>query len=98
MKMKLQKIKIIKIIINKKKLTNKITLFFRFLNGKELYLDTTESKIFKEILQDFENKYKFKFKITNITYNDTKIDIKKTPNFYNMKEQSYIDVIDNIDF
>ena len=91
-------------IINKKKLTKKtnnekpITLFFTFLNGKELYLDTTESKIFKEILQDIENKYNFKFKISNITYNDKKIDINKTPSFYNMKEQSYINVIDDIDF
>ena len=91
-------------IINKKKLTKKtnnekpITLFFTFLNGKELYLDTTESKIFKEILQDFENKYNFKFKISNITYNDKKIDINKTPSFYKMKEQSYINVIDDIDF
>ena len=91
-------------IINKKKLTKKtnnekpITLFFTFLNGKELYLDTTESKIFKEILQDIENKYNFKFKISNITYNDIKIDLNKTPSFYNLKEQSYINVIDNIDF
>ena len=72
-----------------------ITIIFRFQNEKELFLDTDDCKIFKDILQDFDKKYNIK--ISNIIYNDMKIDINKTPNFYKMKQNSYINVLDELD-
>ena len=42
---------------NKIKKGNRITLYFNFPNGKNLYIDTIDNKKFKEILQDFEKKY-----------------------------------------
>ena len=85
---------------NKKITTKKINkgkpicIIFRFKNEKELYFDTNDGKIFKDILQDFESKHEIK--ISNIMYNDKKIDIYKTPNFYKIKDNSYIDVMDDL--
>ena len=79
---------------NKIKKGNRITLYFNFPNGKNLYIDTNDNKKFKEILQDFEKKYNIK--ISNIKYNDTKININKTPSFYKMEGEISLNVLDEI--
>ena len=79
---------------NKIKKGNRITLYFNFPNGKNLYIDTNDNKKFKEILQDFEKKYNIK--ISNIKYNDIKININKTPSFYKMEGEISLNVLDEI--
>ena len=72
-----------------------ITINFKFKNDKELFLDTNDCKLFKDILQDFYNKYKII--ISNIIYNSTKIELNRTPTYYKMKNNSYIDVLDDLE-
>ena len=72
-----------------------ITIFFKFKNEKVLFLDTNDCKLFKDIIQDFYNKYKII--ISNIKYNSKKIELNRTPTYYKMKNNSYIDVLDNLE-
>ena len=74
---------------------NIITLYFNFNNMKELYLDTNDSEIFEIILDEFYNKYNTKIK--NIMFNKQKINFKKTPRFYGMKNGTKIKVLDEIE-
>jgi len=74
---------------------NIITLYFNFNNTKELYLDTNDSEIFEIILDEFYNKYNIKIK--NIMFNKQKINFKKTPRFYGMKNGTKIKVVDEIE-
>ena len=72
-----------------------ITIFFKFKNEKVLFLDSNDCKLFKDIIQDFYNKYKII--ISNIIYNNIKIELNRTPTYYKMRNNSYIDVLDNLE-
>ena len=77
---------------NKEK--NMIVLYFNFNNEKELYLETNDSEIFENIIEEFYNKYNFKIK--NIIFNDQKISMKKTPKYYGIKKTAKLKVLDEI--
>ena len=75
---------------------NMITLYFNFNNMKELFLDTNDSEIFDDILDELYNKYGIKIK--NIIFNEQKINLKKTPKSYGIKDKAKIKVLDEMDF
>ena len=75
---------------------NMITLYFNFNNMKELFLDTNDSEIFDNILDELYNKYGIKIK--NIIFNEQKINLKKTPKSYGIKDKAKIKVLDEMDF
>ena len=70
-----------------------IILYFKIENAEEkgMFLDTFESKTFKEIINDLKNQYSdIKFIGNNIYFNETRIDQHKTPQFYNIPSESAI--------
>ena len=70
-----------------------IILYFKIENAEEkgMFLDTFESKTFKEIIEDLKNKYyEIKFIGNKIYFNETRIDQHKTPQFYKIPSESTI--------
>ena len=70
-----------------------IILYFKIENAEEkgMFLDTFESKTFKEIIEDLKNKYSDIIFIGNKLYfNKTRIDQHKTPQFYKIPSESTI--------
>ena len=70
-----------------------IILYFKIENAEEkgMFLDTFESKTFKEIIEDLKNKYSdIKFIGNKLYFNETRIDQHKTPQFYKIPSESTI--------
>ena len=85
-------------IMSKKneKENKEITLYFKFKNGKELYLDVKENYIFQEVINQLENKY-LSIKNLNIIdyrFNGKTISKTKTVEENGLKNNSYIDIIE----
>ena len=74
--------------------TRKITLYFRLTNNnKEVYIDTDDTKPFAIIVQELKKKYQYlEYSISqnNLIYNNTSIDLKKTPKQLGIKNESRI--------
>lgn len=79
---------------NEVKKNKPIILYFNIENteGKGMYLDTFESKTFKEIIKDLKKKYllDIKFIGNEIYFNEARIDQKKTPKDYKIPSRSTI--------
>ena len=70
-----------------------IILYFKIENAEEkgMFLDTFESKTFKEIIEDLKNKYlDIKFIGNKLYFKETRIDQHKTPQFYKIPSESTI--------
>ena len=68
-----------------------IILYFKIENAEEkgMFLDTFESKTFKEIIEDLKNKYSdIKFIGNKLYFNETRIDQHKTPQFYKIPSEN----------
>lgn len=71
-----------------------ITLYFNFSNGKEIFLDTDDSRPFSEIIIQLQVKYDWVSSMisqnTHFYVNNKKIDLSKTPRQLKIKNESKI--------
>ena len=70
---------------------NKITIYFRIEEEKQMFLDTNDYKTFNEIVGKLKNKYNEIFFDENKMYfKKQHIDLRKTPKDYNIHSEDYI--------
>ena len=69
-----------------------ITLYFQFLNGKELYLDVKGKDIFSEVIKELYNKYSWlrNIQINCFLFNGIPISLNKSVNENGLKDNSQI--------
>ena len=72
---------------------NKITLFFKIeKGGKEMFIDTSNSNTFSNMLKELKSRYELIEDIdeNKLFFNDINIDVNKTPKHYRIPNNSYI--------
>ena len=69
---------------------NKITLYFRTKEEKEMYIETYDNNTFNEIVKELNENYEVNFDKNKMYFNNKHIDLKKTPKDYKIPSGEFI--------